>query len=79
MKVVEFIGGLQLAITNEEADILAKFQDTATVLAKSALTEREQVLANQLVNKGVLIRKNNDGAIQYRKQNHNWSSSKTSS
>jgi hypothetical protein len=71
MKVVEFIGGLQLAITNEEADVLAKFQDTATVLAKSALTEREQVLANQLVNKGVLIRKNNDGAIQYRKQNHN--------
>lgn len=71
MKVVEFIGGLQLAITNEEADVLAKFQDTATVLSKSALTEREQVLANQLVNKGVLIRKNNDGAIQYRKQNHN--------
>jgi hypothetical protein len=70
MKIVEFIRGLQITISNEEADVLSKFQDSTTMMPKSSLTEREQVLANQLVNKGLLIRKNNNGSMQYRKQNH---------
>lgn len=68
MKIVEFMGGIQLPITNEESDILTKFQDTEVIIEKSSLTEREQVIANQLVNKGVLIRRNQDGKIHYRKQ-----------
>lgn len=70
MKIVELIGGVQLTITNEESDILAKFDDIAHTISKTALTEREQVLANQLVNKGVLVRKNQDGQIRYSKQIH---------
>lgn len=68
MKIIELTRGIQLPITNEEADVLAKFSDRDIKLAKTDLTEREQVLANQLVNKGVLVRKNNEGKIQYSKQ-----------
>ena len=68
MKIVEFMGGLQLPITNEESDVLVKFPDTEFIIEKAAFTEREQVIANQLVNKGVLVRRNQDGKITYRKQ-----------
>lgn len=68
MRIVELTRGIQLPITNEEADVLAKFADQEVRLNKTDLTEREQVLANQLVNKGVLVRKNNEGKIQYFKQ-----------
>lgn len=70
MKIVEFMGGVQMSITNEESDILAKFDDLDHTISKTALTEREQVIANQLVNKGVLVRKNQDGKIRYSKQVH---------
>jgi len=68
MKIVEFMGGIQLPITNEEADLLKRFSDQEEVLVKTELTEREQVIANQLVNKGALLRRNQDGQITYRKQ-----------
>lgn len=68
MRVVEFMGGIQLPITNEESDVLNKFNSSDTEINKQSLTEREQVIANQLVNKGVLVRKNQNGQIQYRKQ-----------
>jgi hypothetical protein len=68
MKIVEFTNGLQLPITNEEADMLGKFDDTEQIVLKNSLSDREQVIANQLVNKGVLVRRNQDGKIQYRKQ-----------
>jgi hypothetical protein len=71
MKIVEFTNGIQMPITNEESDVLARFDSADTVVIKNTLTEREQVLANQLVNKGVLYRRNQDGQIQYRRQvNH---------
>lgn len=69
MKIVEFTNGVQLPITNEESDLLARFEDSA--IGKRSLTEREQVIANQLVNKGVLLRRNQDGQIQYSKQTNN--------
>lgn len=68
MKIVEFMGGVQLPITNEEADVLVKFDNLSHPIPKSTLSEREQVIANQLVNKGVLVRKNQDGQINYLKQ-----------
>lgn len=67
MKIVEVMGGIQMPITNEESDVLEKFQDTDS-LDKRNLTEREQVLANQLVLKNVLYRKHKDGQIEYYKQ-----------
>lgn len=64
MKIVELVNFLQLPITNEEADLLSKFKDQAPIL-RSELELREQVIANNLVNKGVLIRKNNNGKIEF--------------
>ena len=67
MKIIEIAGGkLQLPITNEEAEVLGKF--TNTRLSRSELNEREIYIANQLVNKDVLIRKNTDGKITYSKK-----------
>lgn len=69
MRIVEILGGIQLPITNEEYDILSQFDTRDSMVSKSDLNEREQILANQLVNKGVLIRRNQDGKIYYKKQN----------
>lgn len=67
MKIVEIMGGIRLPITNEEVDLLNHFQDQDSV-SKASLTEREQVIANQLVVKSVLYRRHQDGRIEYYKQ-----------
>ena len=67
MKIVELLNKVRLPITNEEADILGKFIESAEVLKKD-LTPREILLANQLVNKDILYRKNDEGRIYYRKK-----------
>jgi hypothetical protein len=68
MKIVELINGkLQLPITNEEAEVLDKF-DGDKHIARRELNEREVYIANQLVNKDVLTRKNNNGQISYIKK-----------
>jgi hypothetical protein len=64
MKIVELINHIQMPINNEEADVLSKFDEDVAV-EKSSLDDREQYLVNQLVNKGALIRKNNNGKIEY--------------
>ena len=67
MKIVEIAGGkLQLPITNEEAEVLDKFKTTP--IERRELNEREIYIANQLVNKDVLLRKNQDGKISYSKK-----------
>lgn len=69
MKIVELISqNLKVAITNEEADVLAQFDEQTPVMAKSDLDERQQFLANQLVNKNLLLRKNEDGRITYKRR-----------
>lgn len=67
MKIVELENKLQLPINNEEAELLERFTDSSPI-AKSQLNEREQVLANQLTVKDVLLRTNNDGKIYYTKR-----------
>jgi len=65
MKIVELINSrLSVAITNEESDMLMKFKEHASI-PKQTLDEREIIIANQLVNKDLLIRKNNNGKITY--------------
>ena len=70
MKIIELTNHLQLTISNEESDLLSKFSDGKKIL-KTALTEREQFLVSQLVNKGAVIRKNNNGIIEYFKNLNN--------
>ena len=68
MKIIEVTGNIKLAITNEEADLLAKFDDETPTKTKQDLSEREQHIINQLVNKDVLLRKNENGQIIYKKK-----------
>ena len=68
MKIVEVTKQLTVAITNEEADMLLQFDEDTPVVAKGDLNERQQILANQLVNKNLLLRKNEDGRIIYKKR-----------
>ncbi len=67
MKIVELVNKIRLPITNEEADVLGKFEENAKI-AKEDLTPRQTVIVNQLVNKDILFRKNEDGKIYYKKK-----------
>lgn len=67
MRAIEMMSGLLLPITNEEADLLNKFDDLS--MKRSDLNEREVVVANNMVNKDVLYRKNQDGTVTYFKKN----------
>lgn len=67
MKIVELLNKVQLPITNEEADLLAKFNEGNSI-AKSELEDRQQLIANQLVVKDILLRRNQDGKIFYKKK-----------
>lgn len=66
MKIVELTNKVLLPITNEEKDLLEKFSDQP--IAKSQLDEREQVIANHLTVKDVLLRSNDQGKIYYKKR-----------
>ena len=67
MRIVELINKVQLPITNEESDVLGKFSMSEEIY-KSDLSPREVLIANQLVNKDVLLRKNQDGRIVFKKK-----------
>lgn len=67
MKIVELLNNVSLPITNEEADLLDQF-DESTVIPRKQFNERQLVVANQLVNKDVLLRRNQDGQITYQKK-----------
>lgn len=69
MRFIEFNNGLQMPLNNEEADLLARFESVEDRIQKNNLTEREQFVANQLVNRGALVRNNQDGKITFRRQN----------
>lgn len=69
MKIIEVTKHLSIAITNEELDILNLFDETTPVMAKRDLDHRQQHIANQLVNKNLLIRKQNEhGRIDYKRR-----------
>ena len=64
MRIVDLIGW-QMPITNEESELLDRFKDSAVIEHKT-LNQREQLLASQLVNRDVLLRKNQNGQILYK-------------
>ena len=69
MKIIELVNNIRVPITNEEYDVLNLFinQDE---LHKQDLNERQLQLANSLVNKDVLYRRNQNGRITYYKKAH---------
>jgi hypothetical protein len=67
MKIVELLNNIKIPLTNEEWELLSKFNDSTMVL-KSKLDDRDQLIANSLVKKDVLIRKTNEGKTYYRKK-----------
>jgi hypothetical protein len=67
MKIVELVNNLSVPITNEEAEVLDMFEDS-TAVGRRDLSPRQVVLANQLVNKDILLRKNEQGQITYKKK-----------
>ena len=69
MKIIELTEQLKIAITNEEAELLQKFDETKPAMAKRDLDEREKIIANQLVNKNILKRlKDEQGRINYKRR-----------
>jgi hypothetical protein len=67
MKIVELVNKINIPITNEEAEVLDMFEDEQ-VIPRQDLSPREVILANQLVNKDILYRKNETGSITYKKK-----------
>jgi len=67
MKIVELTTKILMPITNEESQLLDRFSD-GEILSKNQLNEREQLLANQLTVRDVLLRTNENGKIHYRKR-----------
>ena len=68
MKIVEVTKQLQVAITNEEADVLLQFDENTPVMAKGDLNDRQQMMTNQLVNKNLLLRIKENGRTIYKKR-----------
>jgi hypothetical protein len=67
MKIVELLSNIQVAITNEQADLLGRFNHEPSI-TKNKLDEREQVIANQLTVQDVLLRRDDNGQITYTKK-----------
>lgn len=67
MKIIELLDNIQIALTNEEADVLGKFHTTKKI-AKEDLDPRQILLANQLVNKNILLRSKTNGKLYYSKK-----------
>lgn len=67
MRIIELLNGLMLPLTNEEIEVLEKFDDKEIILKKE-LTPREQLLMNSLVKKDVVRRQNSNDKITYKKR-----------
>ena len=67
MKIVELVNKVRIPITNEEQDVMGLFEEHAEI-HKQDLAPREQHIANQLVNKDLLHRRNENGRIIYKKK-----------
>jgi hypothetical protein len=55
MRLTEVLGGLYVMITEEENDLVVKFFAENEYVNESQLSEREALLADSLVRKGVLV------------------------
>ena len=55
MRLTEVLGGIYVMITEEENDLVVKYFSENEYVNETQLTEREQVIANRLSHKGVLM------------------------
>jgi hypothetical protein len=55
MKLTEVLGGLYVMITEEENDLVVKYFSENEYANETQLSERELVIADRLVHKGVLM------------------------
>jgi hypothetical protein len=67
MKIVELLNSISIPITNEQADMLGRFE-VESEIQKNKLDEREQLIMNQLVVQDIVHRANNNGKITYKKK-----------
>ena len=67
MRIEELLNHIVVPVTNEEADVLSQFKGS-TVKRKRDFNERELVQVNNLINKDILQRANNNGIIEYSKR-----------
>jgi hypothetical protein len=67
MKIIELINRVPVAINNEQADMLGRF-NVEDIIFKNTLNEREVEVANQLTSQGLLLRRNENGKITYKKK-----------
>ena len=63
MKIVELLNKVHVPLTNEEADVLGQFHENE-IIAREDFGPRQLMIAN----KDVLLRKNENGKITYKKR-----------
>jgi hypothetical protein len=55
MKLQEILGGIYVMVTEEENDLLVEFFSENEYVNESQLSDRNALIADKLVHKGVLI------------------------
>jgi len=55
MRLQEVLGGIYVMITEEESDLVLKYFSENQYVHETQLSEREQVVAERLSHKGVLV------------------------
>lgn len=55
MRLTEVLGGLYVMITEEENDLILKYFSENEYVNETQLSEREQIIADKLSHKGVLV------------------------
>ena len=64
MRFVEFTGGLQTFVTQEEQELIEQISEKP--VCKRDLTERQQEVARRLTEKSILTRQKHDDSIYYK-------------
>lgn len=62
MKIWELVSGIRIPMTAEEHSLVEELKKDS----KYELSERQQVIAQTLTNKGILIKEEQDGSSNYR-------------
>tara|TARA_Y100001937_G_C6959584_1_gene258265 strand:- start:305 stop:499 length:195 start_codon:yes stop_codon:yes gene_type:complete len=55
MRLTEVLGGIYVMITEEENDLVVKYFSENQYVNETQLSDREQVVADRLTHKGVLM------------------------
>jgi len=64
MRYFEVAGGIDIVITEEEDSLVNKIKESSSV-RRSKLNERDRIVAQRLVSRGVLNRKDIDEDAEY--------------